>query len=88
MIFLHWDTKPDPDSFEVIARYPEWCSMELISEAADETVRGKALARCVRAHQLFDTAILEEAARSRSRRKFFRSGDRIGYVRERPLSFF
>lgn len=85
MIFHHWDTEPDQDSHEVIARFPEWCSMELISETADETVNGKALELCVRAHQLFDLAFIEETAQSCVHRSFVRDGDRIGYIRKRPL---
>lgn len=87
MIFLRNNTSPNPDSHEVIARYPEWCCIELISETSDETVYGKALERCVRAHQLFDEALIETVAQVETDRKACWEKGVIRYQRLRPLLF-
>ena len=42
-----------------ILRYPNWVAADIISEAADEVVYGKALDSCIDAHILFNLGILE-----------------------------
>lgn len=85
MIFYHWNTKVSNNSSQVIARYPEWCCVELISEAADETVDGRALTVCMRAHQLFDLAVIDTVSNSFVRKELKNSNGLISYFRRRPL---
>jgi hypothetical protein len=62
LIFYRWPTKADRAATSLISRHPEWCTLDLITEAADETVYGEALRDCVEAHKLFDRAVVEWVA--------------------------
>ncbi|WP_010632442.1 M14 family metallopeptidase [Sporolactobacillus vineae] len=85
MIFYHWNTDVSDHSHQVIARFPKWCSAELISETADETVDSEALELCKRAHRLFDMGVIETVCNTHTSRKFKNNDGYISYYRDRPL---
>jgi hypothetical protein len=85
MIFYKWETKVNPGSDEMIARYPEWCSIELISETSDETVYGEALEHCILAHQLFDLSVIETVAHWNNERSVSFKEGHLSYKRLRTL---
>jgi hypothetical protein len=85
MSFFHWDTSVNRSSTAYLSRYPEWCSVELITEAADETVYGEALERCVRAQELFILGVVEAVAANRYPIHHSYHNGHITYYRKRPL---
>lgn len=86
MIFYRWPTKVNPKSTALLSRYPEWCTLDIISEAADETVRGEALEDCIQSHKLFDRAIIRWLA-AQQRQQVLRETQNgwIRMSRKRPL---
>lgn len=50
--------KPDANGRNLIARFPDWVTADLVTEVNDETVHGDALHAVARAHQLVHEAIL------------------------------
>jgi hypothetical protein len=83
-IFYRWPTDISADSTDAISRFPDWVALDVISEAADETVRGAALERCKQAHKLFDLAIIEAAAVKTAAGRVF-DGSIIEIKRARPI---
>lgn len=87
MIFYRWPTTPSRNDYSLLARYPEWVTLDIISEAADETVLGDALNDCILSHKLFDRSIVDWIA-SRSHVQSIRRKIQQGFVqliRNRPL---
>jgi hypothetical protein len=85
LIFYRWPTKPASQSTALLARHPEWCTLDIISEAADETVLGEALEDCVQSHKLFDRAIIEWVASQTQPISRYTENGFIRIVRKRPL---
>lgn len=86
MIFYQWPIEVNTESTSVISRYPDWCSLEFISEAADETVYGDTLEQCIKAHQLFDLAVIEAVSESRPVIHTRFEDEWIKYTRQRPIT--
>jgi hypothetical protein len=86
MIFYRWDTLIDRDSNVYLSRYPEWCPVYLISEAADETVYGEALSNCIKAHQLFNLGVIQLVACKEYKVSSDYLDGCIKYARKRPIS--
>ncbi|MFX0560751.1 M14 family metallopeptidase [Tepidibacillus infernus] len=85
LIFYEWPTQVDQKSTSLIARHPEWVTLDIISEAADETVYDQALRECMDAHQVFDRSIIGWIAnRPQSVTKISNNGW-IRWFRKRPL---
>ncbi|WP_409289825.1 M14 family metallopeptidase [Peribacillus sp. SCS-37] len=85
MNFYRWDTKADRESSTYLSRYPEWCSAEFITEAADETVYGETLAGCVLSQKSFYLGLIERMAACTTEVKRKKDQDYIKYYRKRPL---
>ncbi|WML48569.1 M14 family metallopeptidase [Neobacillus sp. PS3-34] len=85
MNFYHWDTKVDQASHVYISRYPEWCSADFITEAADETVYGDTLAGCIYAQKSFYLGVIENMAACKSMVRVTSENGYIKNVRKRPL---
>ncbi|MEA0552296.1 M14 family metallopeptidase [Lysinibacillus irui] len=64
-----------------ILRYPQWVALDIISEVADEIVYDEELISCVKAHKLFNQAIIE-ATLSTPVDKNNQSGR---YIKKRPI---
>ncbi|MGG4494738.1 M14 family metallopeptidase [Brevibacillus reuszeri] len=62
LLFYRWPTKPDQSSTSLVSRFPQWVTLDLITEAADETVEGTALLDCIETHKVFNRAVLGSVA--------------------------
>lgn len=62
LLFYRWPTKPDRSSTSLVSRFPEWVTLDLITEAADETVWGDALRDCMETHKVFNREVLRSVA--------------------------
>jgi hypothetical protein len=83
-------SKRDKHSHDLIERFPQWVTADLITEVNDETVYGKELAACKHAHHVVHQAILDWMTRRRVqiklvRQPFTNGTVRIGLERKRPL---
>ncbi|MBT9281055.1 MAG: hypothetical protein KM312_00015 [Hydrogenibacillus schlegelii] len=58
-VTYRWPSGPEAAGRLAIVAHPDVTRLEFITEAADETVAGEALARCARAHRAVDRAILQ-----------------------------
>jgi hypothetical protein len=85
LIFYKWPTEISRESTIAISRFPQWVSVDLITEVADETVYGETLERCKRAHKLFDIAVIETVSESKVSYQFCHSENYIEFKRQRPL---
>ncbi len=85
LIFYRWPTEPDRTSTSLIARFPEWITLDLITEAADETVYDEALRDCQEAHKLFNRAVIARVASCVHSIRRTIDGQRIRIDRQRPL---
>lgn len=86
LVFYRWPTKPDSSSTALIARHPEWITLDLITEAADETVYGEALRDCMTAHKLFHLGVIDwMLAQPLQIDKTF-DETTLRFTRERPLN--
>lgn len=85
MIFNRWQEKEDSDSTHYIYRYPELCSLEIVTEAADETVYGDWLDDCVNGQRLFNESIIEMVASTNQTIEKESTSKRFGLRRSRPL---
>ncbi|MCM3489826.1 hypothetical protein M3689_10955 [Alkalihalophilus marmarensis] len=86
MLFFRWDSRPSRKSTAYIERYPEWCSLDLISEVADETVYDEMLDLCVRAQRTFNSGVLQKLTGHPQKITKEVSGSTIAYKRKRPLN--
>ncbi|WP_029097386.1 M14 family metallopeptidase [Brevibacillus thermoruber] len=83
--------KRDKQSYDLIERFPQWVTADLMTEVNDETVYGKELAACQYAHHVVHQAILDWLAQRQIhvelvRQSFTNGTVRIGLERKRPLS--
>ncbi|EZH67442.1 hypothetical protein DH09_05805 [Bacillaceae bacterium JMAK1] len=85
MIFNRWEEKGSSDSTHYIYRYPELCSLEIVTEAADETVYGDWLEDCVNGQRLFNESIIEMVASTNQHIDKESAFKRFGLRRSRPL---
>jgi hypothetical protein len=85
MSFFLWNTEVNRSSTAYQSRYPEWCSIDLITEAADETVYGEALDRCVKAQELFLLGVVDAVVGAKYSVQQSQKNQHIHYHRERPL---
>lgn len=86
LLFYRWNSKASRDSKAYIERYPEWCSVDLISEVADETVYDETLELCIQAHELFNLGIIEWLVTHPQSIYKETNESTISYKRIRPLS--
>lgn len=85
-----WDSKPSESSHNLIQRFPDWVTADLITEVNDETVRGTELAACAHAHHVVHAAVMDwmcaAATQIHTVSEALESGRfRIGLERRRPL---
>lgn len=85
--FYKWASNVSSSSIAAIERFPDWVSLDLISEAADETVYGKSLEICKLGQKLFNLAVIEEVARSQKRVERSHINEGVEMKRQRPLLF-
>ncbi|GAK06833.1 M14 family metallopeptidase [Geomicrobium sp. JCM 19038] len=85
MIFNRWEEKGSRDSTHYIYRYPELCSLEIVTEAADETVYGDWLDDCVNGQRLFNESIIEMVASTNQTIEKESTSKSFGLRRSRPL---
>ncbi|GMA65172.1 M14 family metallopeptidase [Alicyclobacillus fastidiosus] len=50
VITYQWMVTPEPQSRDLIARFPNWVTADIVTEVNDETVHGEALTEVVHAH--------------------------------------
>ncbi|MGG4454425.1 M14 family metallopeptidase [Brevibacillus porteri] len=84
-LFYRWPTKPNRTSPSLLSRFPEWVTLDLITEAADETVAGGALRDCIETHKVFNRAVMECVASSPRLVSRQYGKDRIRLSRMRPM---
>ncbi|MGG1659833.1 M14 family metallopeptidase [Brevibacillus sp. NRS-1366] len=85
LLFYRWPTKPDRSSTSLLSRFPEWVTLDLITEAADETVEGEALRDCIETHKVFNRAVLASVASCPQIVKRHSEQDSIRIKRMRPM---
>jgi hypothetical protein len=83
-------SKTKKDSYDLIERFANWVTADLITEVNDETVYDKELAACTHAHHVVHQAILDwmrdKDVQLHLRRESLENGTiRIGLERSRPL---
>ncbi|WP_017725937.1 M14 family metallopeptidase [Halalkalibacterium ligniniphilum] len=86
MIFYRWKARVSRASTSYIERYPQWCSADIISEAADETVYGKPLELCIQAHCSFNLGVLDLLNKNRQFVNRETDNQFLSYHRKRPLT--
>ncbi len=84
-LFYRWPTKPNRTSPSLLSRFPEWVTLDLITEAADETVAGGALRDCIETHKVFNRAVMQCVASSPRRVSRQYRQDHIRLTRMRPM---
>lgn len=85
LIFYQWQIEVDAKGRDVISRFPEWVSADIISEVADETVYGDALEICKKAHRLFDLGAIEWISKDQQQIDTTYKNNTIARTRQRPL---
>jgi len=86
-----WEVSPDPSSTNLIERFPDLVTADLITEVNDETVHGDALRDCAHAHSVVHSSIIEWMARSpvevtMTANRVDDGGVKIALRRQRPMA--
>ena len=84
-IFYQWPTTVDATSRDVISRFPDWVSADILSEVADETVYGDVLETCKIAHRLFNLGAIEWISKDKQDIHTTYQNNHIKRIRTRPL---